>query len=102
MFQHLGFTDPSAIDPELGLPLLLVHILPVGLLGILMSAYFSAIMSTADSCLMASSGNVLTDIYIKIGNPNKRSINSIRLSIHYINSGNFLPFLLAAKMTNVT
>ncbi len=59
MFQHLGYSDPASIDPELGLPLLLVHVLPVGLLGILMSAYFSAIMSTADSCLMASSGNVL-------------------------------------------
>ncbi len=27
-----------------------------------MSAYFSAIMSTADSCLMAASGNLMTDI----------------------------------------
>ncbi|MEZ5199716.1 MAG: sodium:solute symporter family protein [Bacteroidales bacterium] len=101
MFQHLGFTDPSAIDPELGLPLLLVHILPVGLLGILMSAYFSAIMSTADSCLMASSGNVLTDIYIKIGNPNKRSINSIRLSQFITLILGIFAVLLAAKMTNV-
>jgi SSS family solute:Na+ symporter len=28
----------------------------------MISAYFSAIMSTADSCLMAASGNVVTDI----------------------------------------
>jgi len=50
------------IDPEIGLPLLLKTILPVGFLGLILSAYFSAIMSTADSCLMASSGNLLTDV----------------------------------------
>ena len=31
-------------------------------MGLIMSAYFSAIMSTADSCLMAASGNLMTDI----------------------------------------
>lgn len=62
MFAEMGFLTAQGMDAELGLPLLLRHILPVGLLGIMMSAYFSAILSTADSCLMAASGNVLTDI----------------------------------------
>jgi len=53
----------GTIDPELGLPLLLRTILPVGFTGIILSAYFSAIMSTADSCLMAASGNMITDIF---------------------------------------
>jgi SSS family solute:Na+ symporter len=35
-------------------------------MGIMMSAYFSAILSTADCCLMAASGNMLTDILQKI------------------------------------
>lgn len=55
----------DTIDPEMGLPLLLRTILPVGLLGLVLSAYFSAIMSTADSCMMASSGNILTDVLRK-------------------------------------
>jgi solute:Na+ symporter, SSS family len=42
------------LDAEMGLPVLLKTVLPVGLLGIVLSAYFSAIMSTADSCLMAA------------------------------------------------
>lgn len=101
MFQHLGYTDPDSLDPELGLPLLLVNVLPVGLLGILMSAYFSAIMSTADSCLMASSGNVLTDIYMKLNKSIGQKINTIRLSqIITLILGTFA-VLLAAKMTNV-
>lgn len=62
MFNHLGFEGAAGMDAEIGLPLLLRSILPVGLMGLMMSAYFSAIMSTADSCLMAASGNMQTDV----------------------------------------
>ena len=62
LFAELGFAASGTLDPEMGLPLLLRTLLPVGLLGIMLSAYFSAIMSTADSCLMAASGNALTDL----------------------------------------
>ena len=61
----IGSEIEGALDPEMGLPILLRTILPVGLTGIILSAYFSAIMSTADSCLMAASGNVITDIIKK-------------------------------------
>lgn len=62
--QLPGFSAAN-LDAEMGLPVLLRTILPVGLLGIVLSAYFSAIMSTADSCLMAASGNILTDVLKK-------------------------------------
>ncbi len=65
MFSYLGFEHAADIDAEQGLPLLLRTVLPVGLMGLMMAAYFSAIMSTADSCLMASSGNFMTDILTK-------------------------------------
>ncbi|GMQ25121.1 sodium:solute symporter [Algoriphagus sp. oki45] len=55
-----GFT--ATMDPEMGLPVMLSQILPVGILGLMMSAYFSAVLSTADSCLMAASGNLTTDL----------------------------------------
>ncbi len=58
----IGSNVVGNFDPEMGLPVLLRTILPVGLTGIILSAYFSAIMSTADSCLMAASGNLITDI----------------------------------------
>jgi len=61
MFTALGH-DMTRMDAEVGLPLLLRHILPAGLMGLMMSAYFSAILSTADSCLMACSGNIVSDI----------------------------------------
>ncbi len=51
----------GVVDPELGLPLLLRTALPIGVTGVILAAYFSAIMSTADSCLMAASGNFISD-----------------------------------------
>jgi len=62
MFADLGYVDATDMDAETGLPMLLRTILPTGLMGLMMSAYFSAVLSTADSCLMAASGNLVTDI----------------------------------------
>ena len=62
MFELYGYTLSTSIDPELGLPILLKAVLPAGLMGLVLAAYFSAVMSTADSCLMACSGSFLTDL----------------------------------------
>ena len=51
------------MDGELGLPLLIAALLPIGLKGLMLAAYFSAILSTADSCLMAASGNLTADLF---------------------------------------
>ncbi len=56
----------EGVDPEMGLPLLIQGVLPIGITGIVISAYFSAIMSTADSCLMASSGNFVNDLLLAV------------------------------------
>ena len=62
IFGPLGYGNVAEMDAEMGLPLLLRAVLPAGLMGVMIAAYFSAIMSTADSCLMAASGNVVGDI----------------------------------------
>jgi SSS family solute:Na+ symporter len=90
-----GYTVDT-IDAEMGLPLLLKNILPVGFMGIILSAYFSAIMSTADSCLMASSGNILTDVLGK-----HRSRNGLKYSQVLTFLIGILALLLALKMENV-
>jgi SSS family solute:Na+ symporter len=71
-----GLADVS--DPETGLPLLIKYMFPVGLTGLMLSAYFSAILSTADSCLMAASGNIVTDLNFWT---NKKSKNSTKSAI---------------------
>jgi SSS family solute:Na+ symporter len=51
-----------AAEPEMGLPMLVRDVLPTGASGLVLAAYFAAIMSTADSCLLASVGNVVDDL----------------------------------------
>lgn len=50
------------VEPEMGVPTLIRDVLPIGVTGIVIASYFSAIMSTADSCMMASSGSLMRDI----------------------------------------
>jgi SSS family solute:Na+ symporter len=59
-----GVTDAATMDSEMGLPVLLAPFCQWDL-GLMLSSYFSAILSTADSCLMAASGNIVTDIIAK-------------------------------------
>jgi len=101
MFGYLGAADITATDPETGLPMLLRTVLPVGFLGIMMAAYFSAILSTADSCLMASSGNVVTDLIGRFKEFDPHSIGFVRTSqVVTLIIGTFA-LLLASTMENV-
>lgn len=101
MFDYLGYDAIAELDPEKGLPLLLRTVLPVGLMGLMMSAYFSAIMSTADSCLMASSGNFVTDIldrFFNVTATHKRFLRTSQIATLVL--GVFALFL-ASTMQNV-
>jgi SSS family solute:Na+ symporter len=66
-----------------------------------MSAYFSAIMSTADSCLMASSGNVATDIIDKFIPISKNEKNFLRISQVLTLVLGVFALVLASAMENV-
>ncbi len=95
-FAEFGYVTAAGLDPELGLPLFLRTFMPVGFLGLLMAAYFSAIMSTADSCLMAASGNLTHDL---LGwSKNQKRLKWSRLLTGLLGA---LAMLLAWKMENV-
>lgn len=101
MFAYAGYDSIAGMDAEMGLPMLLRTVLPAGLTGLMLSAYFSAIMSTADSCLMAASGNVVTDIigYIRGKElTDKASLKYSQLATLVIG---ILALLLATLMQNV-
>lgn len=101
MFAYLGFADVATMDAEKGLPLLLRTVLPTGLMGIMLAAYFSAILSTADSCLMAASGNFLSDImnkYFKIDPNDKRFLRISQIVTLVLGT---IAVVLAASMQNV-
>ncbi|MDN4164737.1 sodium:solute symporter family protein [Cytophagales bacterium LB-30] len=98
MLNHL--IDGGTIDPEKGLPMLLSTILPFGIMGLMLSAYFSAILSTADSCLMAASGNVVSDLlHPLLGDISDKSL--MRLSQLMTLLIGILALWLASRMTNV-
>lgn len=97
-FAALGFPASSALDAEMGLPMFLRNMLPVGLMGLMLSAYFSAIMSTADSCIMAASGNLMTDI---VGYFKPKLSNSLVLSQVLTLGIGIFAILLATQMQSV-
>lgn len=96
-----GITDAAAMDSEMGLPVLLATVLPVGLMGLMLSSYFSAILSTADSCLMAASGNIVTDIIAVFSKKELDHKKELQLSQIVTLSIGVFAILLATKMQNV-
>ena len=68
------------VDPEIGLPLLIRDVLPVGATGLVPAAYFAAIMSTADSYLLATVGNLVDDIFGRFVAPSSSERSLLILS----------------------
>jgi SSS family solute:Na+ symporter len=96
-----GITDAASMDSEMGLPILLATILPIGLMGLMLSSYFSAILSTADSCLMAASGNIVTDIIAKFSKKELTHKKELQLSQIVTLLVGIFAILLASQMQNV-
>jgi len=96
-----GITDAANMDSEMGLPILLATILPIGLMGLMLSSYFSAILSTADSCLMAASGNIVTDIIAKFYTKELSQKRMLVLSQLVTLAVGVFAILLASQMQNV-
>ena len=99
MFEEVS-GNIADFDPEKGLPMLLNDILPIGLMGLILSAYFSAILSTADSCLMASSGNLQADILGKFFSRKSDNYNLKGSQLITLLIGAFA-ILIAFSMTQV-
>ena len=50
------------MDGEAAMPRMLADNLPVGVTGLVLASFFSAVMSTADSCLLAAVGHATHDV----------------------------------------
>jgi SSS family solute:Na+ symporter len=88
-------------ESETAMPLLIKTMLPVGVTGIVIASYFSAIMSTADSCLMASSGNISGDILERYVFKKLSTKGAMRLSMWVTFVIGVLSVVLAAQFTMV-
>lgn len=96
MLARVAFPESEA---ETALPLMLREVLPVGIAGFVLASYFSAVMSTADSCLIAASGNFENDIFRPSDRKKKSSLvyRSVMITVLL----GILCFLLATWFTNV-
>ncbi len=88
-------------EAEMALPMLIKQMLPIGVTGIVIAAYFSAIMSTADSCLMASSGNFVNDVFERYLCPNISAKASMRLSMGVTLLIGILSIIMASRFATV-
>jgi len=88
-------------EAEMALPMLIRDVLPIGVTGIVIASYFSAIMSTADSCLMASSGNFVNDIIERYFAKDISAKASIRLSMIATLIIGTLAVIMAAQFNTV-
>ena len=98
MLARVAFPESEA---ETALPRLLTTVLPIGVTGFVLAAYFSAVMSTADSCLIAASGNFVNDILSKYFPDKGVGIRWIRLSQGVTLLIGIGAFLLATYFTSV-
>ncbi|WP_013320795.1 sodium:solute symporter family transporter [Gloeothece verrucosa] len=60
---HYGVTQKMITDPELILPVVIEHYVPVGFKGLLIAAFLAAAMSTFSSIINASAAYWTNDIY---------------------------------------
>jgi len=77
----LGFTlGPQVTDPEMVLPMVLVHLIPTGFKGLLIAALIAAAMSTFDSTINAGASYLIKDVYQIYFNPHATEKQLIRAS----------------------
>ncbi|MFC0612011.1 sodium:solute symporter [Scopulibacillus daqui] len=92
---------PSLHDPQKALPDLIQNILPTGLLGLVIAAIASAIMSTASGTIMASSTIIVNDFILPFSRSKKddlKEIKCVRLMNLLVGAA---AILIAAALQNV-
>jgi SSS family solute:Na+ symporter len=76
---HYGMNNTVIADPELVLPTVLQHYLPIGIKGVLIAAFMAAAMSTFDSTVNAGAAFWVKDLYQAFINP---SASEKKLMMH--------------------
>ncbi|MCE2402057.1 Na+:solute symporter [Candidatus Poribacteria bacterium] len=89
MVVYPGLGDPNHVnpdlhDPELGYPMLMLDFLPVGLLGLMLTAFLAAFMSTIDTHLNWGASYLVNDFYKRFFKPEatpKHYVAASRISV---------------------
>ena len=90
VYPNIGDPDhvnPALQDPAAGYPLLMLDYLPVGLLGLMLTAFLAAFMSTIDTHLNWGASYLVNDFY-------KRFIKPDETPKHYVAISRFFVILI--------
>lgn len=83
VYPNLGDPDhanPMLQDPEAGYPLLMLEYLPVGLLGLMLTAFLAAFMSTIDTHLNWGASYLVNDFYKRFFKPEAEPQHYVAIS----------------------
>ena len=92
---------PGAENSNNILTTFIIELFPVGLKGLVLIAILSALMSTADICILTASANLTRDVYQRFVNPEADSKRMLRLSMVSSLVIGLLAALLAWQMQDV-
>jgi SSS family solute:Na+ symporter len=92
---------PTLQDPELAVPHLILNVVPVGISGLILAGFISAMMSTADSALLASSTLFTQDVYKRFINTDAGDKTYTRVSRVFILGLGVIMIYAAARIGNV-
>ena len=83
VYPNLGdpeHANPMLQDPEAGYPLLMLEYLPVGLLGLMLTAFLAAFMSTIDTHLNWGASYLVNDFYKRFFKPEAEPHHYVAIS----------------------
>ncbi len=83
VYPNLGdpnHANPMLQDPEAGYPLLMLEYLPVGLLGLMLTAFLAAFMSTIDTHLNWGASYLVNDFYKRFLKPEAEPQHYVAIS----------------------
>lgn len=83
VYPNLGDPDhanPMLQDPEAGYPLIMLDYLPVGLLGLMLTAFLAAFMSTIDTHLNWGASYLVNDFYKRFFKPEAEPQHYVAIS----------------------
>ena len=93
---------PNLDDPEMGYPLMMKRVLPIGLLGLTFTSLLAAFMSTVDTHLNWGASYLVNDVYLRFLRPNassKQAIQASRLAVVLIF---IIAVIFASQMTSIS
>ncbi len=92
---------PGLEDPEMGYPMLLMEILPVGIKGVLVASLLAAFMSTIDTHLNWNASYFVTDIYKRFISPEASEQKCVSVSRYSVIAFAALAIIVAYFMTSI-